>query len=387
MNASLPAGAPPRVLRGKAEVMASAASKFRARGTVRLLGLCALAAVLAPTACGQLTEGGVVSVAYAPDNRLVAFGNGATYVFDADAGREMASFFSPGAFSHIPIPAQMSLSADGNSAAIGNGPTVDIYDVARHHRRAHIAVDPEAPEEVTPIAGVALSHDGTLVAVSVRPLFGSAPHLRIWRVADQVLQAEAQPPTGRQSWSWGAGLAFSGDDSVLYALLSGGAPGERPTSYLTSWNVADGSPRAEAAIASDLANGTAGLANLLASSADGTTLATVGTELLRWDAVTLALLPDFPAPAAFGTNSIAFSPDGRNVVTTHATNAAPDPQIVGPDGLLVRSWSIAESGMCESAVFSPDGARIAAACSQYLRIWDIASGVQVRARKVTGKVY
>jgi WD40 repeat protein len=183
-------------------------------------------------------------------------------------------------------------------------------------------------------------------------------------------------------------LAFSPDDQILYALATDNASPSTPaTTYVTSWNAADGNPRSERAIFNDPESGISGSANLLALSPDGTTLATVGSELLRWEAGTLALRVDFPSPATFGTNSLGFSPDGRDLVTTHAANSAPDPQIIGPDGTEVRSWPVAESGGCESAVFSPDGTRLAAACAQWLRIWDVATGMSIQVRKVTGKVY
>jgi WD40 repeat protein len=369
------------------DVMTQPPSRHRARAA-RLVGRWTLVCALGLTACGELTEGGVVSVAYTPDNRLVAFGNGATHVFDADARQEIQAFSSPWEISWLPVPAQLSLSRDGTTVAVANGKAVDVYAVASGVRLAHIPVY-DAPEERFPIAGVALSGNGELVAVAVRPTFYGAPRLGIWRVADQSLAGDAQQPAERKYWSWGAGLAFSLDGKILYALLSDDSRTRPGTTYVTSWDARDGSSRLETAIFNDVENEIFGWANLLSLSADGLTLATVGSELLRWDASTLTLLPDFPAPAptAFGANSIAFSPDGRDLVTTHATNSAPDPQIVGPDGAVVRSWSIAESGMCESAVFSPDGTRIAAACGQYLRIWDLASGAQVQARKVTGKVY
>jgi WD40 repeat protein len=365
------------------------------RSPVRTLArICLLVASLglATAGCGELTEGVVVSAAYLPDGRILAFGSGETLIFDADAQRLLRTVPTPWRASWQPLGAQLALSTDGTRIAVGNGQAIDIYDVESGTLRAHIVVN-EAPEERDPIAGVAFSRDGRLVAVAVRPIYFGPPRLGIWRVDDQSLVTDIPQPTDRQYWSWGAGLAFSPHDDglILYALDTGdtgtkAAP--RWRTALTAWNAKDGTALWEKWIPNDTGGPNSGTANMLALSVDGSTLATAGTEIVRWDTATSTPLVGVSAPSLpYGSNTLVFSPDGRQLVTTHATNQGPDPQIFGPDGSNVRSWTIAESGMCSGATFSADGSRIAAACGQWLRIWDAATGAVIHTRKVTSRIY
>ena len=81
-----------------------------------------------------------------------------------------------------------------------------------------------------------------------------------------------------------------------------------------------------------------------------------------------------------GTPTVAFSPDGRTIVTGStsrkvriwdASGQKPDASGYGP---LVRLFENAHDGTVERVVFSPDGRRVASTGGGTIKLWDVEAG-------------
>ena len=81
-----------------------------------------------------------------------------------------------------------------------------------------------------------------------------------------------------------------------------------------------------------------------------------------------------------GTPTVAFSPDGRTIVTGStsrkvriwdASGQEPDANGYGP---IVRLFENAHDGTVERVVFSPDGRRVASTGGGTIKLWDVEAG-------------
>jgi WD40 repeat protein len=355
--------------------------------------------------CGDLSEGGTISVSYTPDSHLVAFLDGETRVLDRDAKsiqRKIGTRRSSGG-GWIPFSPRYLVSSDGARFAVAVDRDVDIHDLATGERIATIAAD-RSPMESYPIGGIALSAHGDLLAVSVRPIVSAppamaAPHLDIWRVSDgtKLVSLTPTPIDGTPKFdnvrsSWDAGLAFSPDGRVLYGIETVPmADDSSAKQVLTAWSVADGAPLWKSTLPPevyhDVSEGTPARFDSLALSPDGATLATGSTEVVLWRAVDGARVTSFLTPQTnSAASAIAYSVDGQ-VATTYATNFTDKDSIVfGTTGAIAQQWPV-EGGGCEGLSFSPDGKRLAAACAKFIKVWDPTTGDVIARVKSTTTLY
>lgn len=365
-----------------------------------------LAVALGAGGCGNLQEEGPLGIAYTPAGDLVVFLHGQVRFFDPEARLQFASVDTgaQGIEGWIPIGSHYAVSAGGATLAVAAHRNVEIYDVRNRQRLATIVISDDTAElEHAPIAGISLSGDGSLVAVSVRSIYanGTPPdgyargttRLAVWRVSDQSLITEIAPapelPANDSSWS--AGIAFSADAKSLYGVSQ-----STTAAYLTAWSLPDGGVVWQSAVPpavgpavdpQDPAPPAVAWVDALALSADGAWLATAGQKINLWRAADGAHQDQFQMdPLRVRLGSVMFAPDGQSLATTHFTNSLPDPQVFGLDGSLIRGFPIEDSG-CAAAAFSPDGTRIAAACEPWVKIWDAQTGEQIQNVRVTAPIY
>jgi WD40 repeat protein len=123
-------------------------------------------------------------------------------------------------------------------------------------------------------------------------------------------------------------------------------------------------------------------------SPDGRLLASVGKSVRLWAAPAWALLS--VGDDSSGTSCLAFTPDGQTLATGHAI---PD-KAINPSSYAheIRLWDVATlrvkafvRGYVQSAkalAFAPNGRILAAACSQFLSVWDVVDERLLLSHKV-----
>jgi WD40 repeat protein len=206
-------------------------------------------------------------------------------------------------------------------------------------------------------------HTGTVRALAFAPdglrafSGGMDKILRRWNLATGK---EEQTYEGHTGWAWGA--AVSPDGSKL--LSAGGFD-----ATIRLWDVNLGQqlflwlPEKAKSVYQT------------AISPDGGLALSGGTRLRLWDLETRQELDRFPAPGGF-VWTVAFSHDGRQVLTAHATDH------------VARLWDLAtgtevrvfpHDDWALGAVFSPDDTRIAT-CSRdkKVRLWHAATGEELK---------
>jgi len=353
----------------------------------------AIALSLIASGCGDLPEWGTEGIAYTPDGKVIAYLDGEIRFFDSDAKNELGSIKTGSQFGGwAPLAARYATSSNGGTLAVAADHVVKVYDAQTRHLVANIPVS-GYPDDHTPVAGLALSADGGLIAVSTR---SNAPmenpsRLTVWRVSDVSLVTEIARGAGRESLSWGSTPVFSPDGSRLYGVDEGYTEAFNFVAYLAAWSIPDGAVIWETAMPSANApvDTPAQLSamDVLALSGDGVWLATGGFVLKMFrasDGMPQDLAPREPFPTGLG--SLHFSPDGQRLVASHYSNAMPDPLVFGLDGVTLMAVPVEDSG-CAESVFSTDGTRIVAACNPWLKIWDASSGELLRKIEVTVPIY
>jgi WD40 repeat protein len=149
---------------------------------------------------------------------------------------------------------------------------------------------------------------------------------------------------------------------------------------LRLWDTATGQPLKT--LLKPIAGHTLGPANSVAFSPDGRTLMSAQDNLLRlWDVASGRLLKDIvdhdyvaesSSSSSVDVMSVAFSPDGRTVLS-------------GSDDKMLRLWDVASSRLLmtfaghqervTSVAFSPDGRSVLSGSNDdTLKLWDVASG-------------
>src|SRR5262249_2191167 len=124
-----------------------------------------------------------------------------------------------------------------------------------------------------------------------------------------------------------------------------------------------------------LTGGHRGPVSALGMSPDGKTLASRGGDnvIRRWDAVTGKELGAFPTQV--GTQSAAFSPDGRTV----ALGVGNTVRLIDVAGGKELHQLKGPANGSTALVFSPDGKVLAARGNTDIRLYEVARGVELKS--------
>jgi WD40 repeat protein len=343
------------------------------------------------------TVGPVYSVAFSPDNRLLATGsvNGRVQLWDVHSGTPRGA---PLATDTEPV-FDVAFSPDGRLLAAGGGDkVVRLWDTATgkpvgipltgHTRKIDaLAFSPDGallatasqdetvrlwnPATGEQVGAPLTGHTDEVVGVAFNPqgsLLASASldgTIRLWDPSTR--RPSRSPLTGHPEGVYG--VAFSPDGTMI---VSGDGDGKvRFSSLATGRN--DGAPLAT------------GVTGALAFSPDGTVLVTAGDDGVRlWNPATRAPLgPPLDATTDY-ISSVAFSPDGR--VLASGTG-----EFVGDENAVavVRLWNPVTGKPLDAplpvgttSVFaialSADGRLLASSSGDNaVRLWDPDTGLPI----------
>jgi WD40 repeat protein len=347
-------------------------------------------------------KGSAGSVAFSPDGRTLATGDGPIVRLWHVNGTARPKPL--GHFSGSEVITTMAFSKDGRILASGS-----LYDAIRLWNVA----DPAHPRPLgqpflgdsgTGVNSVSFSPDGRILASGG----GNIGIVRLWNVTDPARPRPLGPPLGSQASPYS--VAFSPDsrtlavgssdgsiklwnlddpahpqllDQVLDASVSRGVvsitvspDGHTLVSVdengtIRLWNVTDPSRPQPLG---QLSTGSASSVDSIAFSPDSQTLANGGRDgtIRLWNVTD----PSRPQPlgqlsalGASNVDSVAFSPDGRTLASGHY------------DG-TVRLWNIPQAILAGSTVqtvaFSPVSHTLASGQQGTIRLWNIADPAHPR---------
>jgi WD40 repeat protein len=313
------------------------------------------------------------AVAFSPDGRLLAASGGVAgqdiKLWDVASGSEL-----PALTGHSNWINSLAFSPDGRLLASGSvDGTVRLWDAAEG-RQARVLTG-----HTGQVDSVAFSSDGRLLASASWDLT-----VRLWDVASGK---ELVSLTGHASWIScvafspdGTMLASGSGDRMLLWRIEYGAAMPEPTPTLSpSVSIVTPVPLSGSAISPGNIERVAQLQFLesdnvkqIAWSPDGKLLAIGTYHIYFYDAQTLEQI--YVMDSLQWVNSIAFSPDGTLLASASMGDSVQLWEVGGWGELRI----LAGSGDTESVAFSPDGRMLATATGSTVKLWDVASGNELR---------
>jgi serine/threonine protein kinase/Tol biopolymer transport system component len=249
---------------------------------------------------GSNSNAGVMSVAFSPDDKTLAIGDGddRTYLWDVSTRRIIATLTDPGTAPHPGVDS-VAFSPDGQTLAVGddNGSTY-LWDLATRSITTTLA----NPGRKGGVGALAFSPDGQTLAV---PEADGSTYL--WDVATGQLTDKLTDTGGTDPEANSA--AFSPDGQTL-------AIGDNDSiTYL--WNVA--THRSITTLTEPAGSG--GVISV-AFSPDGQTLAVAdgNGNCYLWDVASGQLTTTLTGSGVSSLGSVAFSPDGKTLAFGDGNN-------------------------------------------------------------------
>jgi RNA polymerase sigma factor (sigma-70 family) len=287
----------------------------------------------------------IKSVAFAPDGMNVFTGNyDVCRRWDVGGGNK-----APLATLRPPTGYCIAVAANGKTFVTGSGGCIAVWDLKTHQFIREVEDPPKNVE------GLAVSRDGKYVSTGGRDNL-----VRLWDATTGKVLHTLKGHEGEVT-----SVSFSSDGKTL-------ASGSYDKT-IRLWDVATGKGLRQC-------NGHEAWVEAVSFSPDGKLLASAGRDwyIRLWDPDTakeLRSIKGHLAPIA----SIAFSPDGKTLASGGLDN-------------LIRLWDVASlkerpvakgmMGRIGSVAFLPDGKTVVSGSDEGVRVWNAATGKEIR--RLTG---
>ncbi|RYP50922.1 hypothetical protein DL768_003647 [Monosporascus sp. mg162] len=316
----------------------------------------------------------VNAVAFSPDGEMVASGDGSIggggdgtiKLWDAATGalQQTLKYYS-NSVNAVAFSPDGKMVASGNGSIDGRG-TVNLWNAATgavQTLKCHLGSGL--------VNAVAFSPDGKMVASGNGGKFGCGT-VRLWDAATGALQQTFRCYPGSVN-----AVAFSPDGKIV-------ASGSRKiggSGTVTLWDTATGALQQTLRCYSDSVNAVSFSPDgRMVASGDGGNFG--GGTVKLWDAVTGGLQQTF-RPYSGSVNAVAFSPDGKMVASGNSgTSGTVKLWDTATEALQQMLKGQSHSGPVNAVTFSPDGKMVASGGCGMRRIrhggkiilWDAATG-------------
>jgi RNA polymerase sigma factor (sigma-70 family) len=309
-------------------------------------------------------RGGVWSVAFSPDGKVLASAGGDLMLWDLGKKRLSRTLLEAKQGAHLvafaPDGKTLASVSSGRPGVAYQGTVLRLWNVRTGSEQCCFQAHAEH------IQCIAFAPDGKTLASA-----GHDKTVKVWDVSSGKLLRALRGPEGAVT-----SMSFSPDGKFLAATAF--------PSTIHLWDAATGKPVRQIKEAE-------GLVSAAAFSPDGKTLASGSESAVRlWDVATgKERLPGGDPGAAglcWGSNdsgvwSVAFSPDGKTLATRSRHRAVQLWQAA--TGKEVRRLGPQHLGNWGNVVFSPDGKTVVAAAYEYpigprIGLWASSTGKFVR---------